>query len=56
MTDELIVPDSDPNSDDEILFADEEGEDGDESPPWPILVVDDEDDVHSMTADRKSVV
>ncbi|RIV98116.1 hybrid sensor histidine kinase/response regulator, partial [Azospirillum brasilense] len=50
MTDELIVPDSDPNSDDEILFADEEGEDGDESPPWPILVVDDEDDVHSMTA------
>ncbi|NUB20252.1 PAS domain S-box protein, partial [Azospirillum formosense] len=50
MTDELIMPDTDPNSDDEILFADEEGEDGDETLPWPILVVDDEDDVHSMTA------
>ncbi|TWA62356.1 PAS domain S-box-containing protein [Azospirillum baldaniorum] len=50
MTDELIMPDTAPNSDDEILFADEESEDGDETPPWPILVVDDEDDVHSMTA------
>ncbi|OYD82650.1 hybrid sensor histidine kinase/response regulator [Azospirillum brasilense] len=46
MTDEQIMPDTD----DEILFADEEGEDGDETPPWPILVVDDEADVHSMTA------
>ncbi|KAA0686534.1 hybrid sensor histidine kinase/response regulator [Azospirillum brasilense] len=50
MTDELIMPDTDPDTDDEILFADEEGEDRDETPPWPILVVDDEDDVHSMTA------
>ncbi|QCO15417.1 response regulator [Azospirillum brasilense] len=46
MTDELIMPDTD----DEILFADEEGEEGEETPPWPVLVVDDEDDVHSMTA------
>ncbi|CAO3448223.1 hypothetical protein [Azospirillum argentinense] len=54
MTDELIMPDtnpdSDPTSDDDILFADEEGGDGDEAPPWPVLVVDDEDDVHAMTA------
>ncbi|TWA85042.1 PAS domain S-box-containing protein [Azospirillum brasilense] len=50
MTDELIVPDTDPNPDDEILFADEEDGDREETPPWPILVVDDEDDVHAMTA------
>ncbi|MFC5354755.1 hybrid sensor histidine kinase/response regulator [Azospirillum himalayense] len=50
MADELIMPDTDPNPDDEILFADEEGEDREECPPWPILVVDDEDDVHAMTA------
>ncbi|MBB3267423.1 PAS domain S-box-containing protein [Azospirillum sp. OGB3] len=46
MTNEPIMP----GADDEILFADEEGEHGDETPPWPVLVVDDEDDVHSMTA------
>ncbi|CAO3372548.1 response regulator [Azospirillum argentinense] len=50
MTDELIAPDADPNSDDDILFADEEGGDGGGATPWPILVVDDEDDVHAMTA------
>ena len=38
------------DDDDEILFADEDGGAGDGNPPWPILVVDDEDDVHSMTA------
>ncbi|MDQ2105947.1 hybrid sensor histidine kinase/response regulator, partial [Azospirillum isscasi] len=46
MTDDLIMPDND----DEILFADEEGDAGNGNPPWPVLVVDDEDDVHSMTA------
>ncbi|WP_353858567.1 ATP-binding protein [Azospirillum formosense] len=50
MTDELMVPDTDPNPDDEILFADEEDGDREETPPWPVLVVDDEDDVHAMTA------
>ncbi|MCW2238007.1 response regulator [Azospirillum canadense] len=37
-------------SDDEILFAEEDGEAVSTRPPWPILVVDDEQDVHSMTS------
>ena len=36
--------------DDEILFAEEESETHSGRPPWPILVVDDEEDVHSMTS------
>ena len=40
----------DPEGDDEILFAEEEGETHSGRPPWPILVVDDEEDVHSMTS------
>ncbi|QCO03306.1 hybrid sensor histidine kinase/response regulator [Azospirillum argentinense] len=58
MTDELIMPDTDtnpdpnpdPSQDDDILFADEDDGDGEGALPWPVLVVDDEDDVHAMTA------
>ncbi|WP_448204431.1 response regulator [Azospirillum sp. sgz302134] len=46
MTDEAVALDAD----DEILFAEEEGETASPRPPWPILVVDDEADVHSMTS------
>ncbi|MES2682280.1 MAG: histidine kinase dimerization/phospho-acceptor domain-containing protein [Pseudomonadota bacterium] len=35
--------------DDELLFADEEQDAGSSLPPWTVLVVDDEADVHAVT-------